>query len=181
MFDNVVSAKAIRPFWPFSSKGDIVLTSQRPEFLGAVNVQIKIPPMSNDEGTELFRRYLRRDVVDSGNIQTLTSELGGLPLAITHYAGYISISQMSVTEILASFQQRQHTAEIWSCHSNASMLQYERTLDTVWDFALDNLPDDARNLLDILSLLNPDAISEEMLLAYDGAVEARPGLSRGFS
>jgi hypothetical protein len=180
VFDNVVSVKSIRPFWPHSTHGAIIVTSQKQDFTGFTTAQTKVEPMSAEEGSALFLRYLRLNEGEQADVEALSSELGGLPLAITHYAGYIAVSRISIPEVLASFQRRQLTAEVWSCHSNASLLQYEKSLDTVWDFALREIPSDSRNLLDILSLLHADSIPETMLLADHSVLLLRSGLTKAF-
>ncbi|KAK7428465.1 hypothetical protein QQZ08_005084 [Neonectria magnoliae] len=43
--------------------------------------------------------------------------------------------------------------------------QYDRTLNTVWDLAFSVLGDEARSLMDVLAMLNPDSIPEDMLLS----------------
>lgn len=91
-----------------------------------------------------------------GQAEALSAELGGSPLAIAHYTGFCVASHMSLDEVLVTFQRRSMTAEVWSAHSDASLMQYERTLETVWDASLSGLSSNTRDLLNVLAFLNPD-------------------------
>jgi hypothetical protein len=112
--------------------------------------------------------------------EELSNELGGSPLAIAHYAGFAVASHMPLSEVLLSFQRRAMSAEIWSCNSNTSLMQYEKTLKTVWDAALDSLSPDSRELLDVLAFLNPDCVPEAFLRGEAGVLASRAGMSESF-
>jgi hypothetical protein len=84
-------------------------------------------------------------------------------------AGYISKSQSTLVEFSAMYKQRDQTQRIWSHNCRAWTYQYDRSLDTVWDIALAELPPAARALINVLAMLDPDQISEKMIF---GAVDA---------
>ena len=103
------------------------------------------------------------------NLQELSHALGGHPLAIAHFAGYVSQSQCTIEQILDSYQKRRNSSRIWSCADLTSVSSYDRTLDTVWDLAFQRLSPDAREILDIIAFLEADRIPEEMFIEHRGA------------
>ncbi|POR34399.1 Pfs domain-containing protein [Tolypocladium paradoxum] len=171
VFDNVQQVSILRRYWPRGAKGNVIITSQRPSFDEFTTKNIRIRPLTVEEGGSLILRQMHLDDGDEptrAKAEELSEELGGSPLAITHYTGFCVASHMSLVEVLRTFQQRSVSAEIWSCNSNTSVMQYERTLSTVWDTALSSLNDDARDLLDMLAFLNPDCIPEDFLRRKSG-------------
>jgi hypothetical protein len=144
---------------------------------------MRVRPFKVDEGTSLILRQMHLDETDKAaraEAEELSGELGGCPLAISHYVGFCVASHMSLGEVLRTFQQRSMSAEIWSCNSNVSVLQYERTLGTVWDTALNSLDDEAKDLLDVLAFLNPDCIPEDLLKSTSSHPTTESGLFDSF-
>lgn len=166
VFDNVQQVSLLRRYWPRSVKGNIVITSQRASFDEFTTKNFRIRPLTVEEGRTLILRQMHLEDGDEttrARAEELSEELGGSPLAITHYTGFCVTSHLSLTEVLRSFQQTSLAADIWSCDSNASAMQYERTLSTVWDTTLDSLSESERDLLDMLAFLNPDCVPEDFL------------------
>jgi hypothetical protein len=135
--------------------------------------EIELTPLTNQEGSELIRRHLRRGGSEQEIAEKLSKELGGLPLAIAHFAGYVAKSQCPLKHILESFQQRVKSSQIWSVGDITAVSGYDLTLATVWDLAFRRLSDDARLLIDIIAFLEPDYIPEVMFIGVEG--EAQPG------
>jgi hypothetical protein len=123
--------------------------------------------MSKKEGSELIRKHLRRGGSEDEAAQKLSVELGGMPLAIAHFAGYVSRSQCSLDQILESLQDRLKCSQIWAQKNPTSFSGYNRTLETVWDLAFRRLTADAREILEIIAFLEPDYIPEEMFVGQE--------------
>ncbi|KAF5001848.1 hypothetical protein FDECE_10837 [Fusarium decemcellulare] len=171
VFDNVQHVSVLRRYWPRGARGNAIITSQRPSFDEFTNEKLQIRSLTVEEGRSLILRQMHLEGGDESihaKAEELCEELGGSPLAIAHYTGFCVASHMSLTELVRTFQQRSMSAEIWSCNSNASVMQYERTLSTVWDASLSSLAGDARDLLNIVAFLNPDCIPEELLQRKPG-------------
>lgn len=132
-----------------------------PDSIATVSIPIK--PFSLEEGGDLVLSHMHLSNDARPQAEMLSSELGGLPLALVHYIGYCVASHLSLGELISTFQQRAMLAEVWSFNSNESVMQYERTLSTVWDDLLESLDSETRDLLDVLAFLNPDCISEDLL------------------
>jgi hypothetical protein len=67
-------------------------------------------------------------------------------------------SYMGLNDLLQTFQRRGMAAEIWSNASNASLMQYDKLSNNVWDATLSNLNPESSELLDFLSFLNLDRV-----------------------
>ena len=130
--------------------------------------EIALPSLGPEDGARLLLRHLRRlddktpkHVMDQAI--NISSSVGGLPIAISHMAGYIDKTQSSLEEFIDLHGSREHSREIWSGNHRASTYQYDRRLDQVWTIALDKLPEDAKAMMRLLAMLSPDRISEAML------------------
>ena len=143
------------------------MTTQNATLVNLASVEISLAPMRPEEGSAVIRKYLRRGGSEQEDAERLSGELGGHPLAIAHFAGYVARSQCSLQLILRSLRDRKYSSRIWAAGSVASLSGYARTLGTVWDLALTRLSKDARKLLNIISFLNPDSIPEEMFLGHE--------------
>ncbi|KAK0947709.1 hypothetical protein LTR29_000966 [Friedmanniomyces endolithicus] len=179
IYDNVTSVKLLRRYWPASSMGNIIVTSQRSDLHTVVNKAIKVAPLTTREGSTLVRRILGNAKADIESSEQLCEELGGHALAIAHYAGYAATTQLTARDVTAMFNQRHISPDVWSATSHSSFVQYERTLGTVWAITWPHINDDSRRLLDVLSLLNPESIPETYLEHTDAVVQ-REGLTRSF-
>lgn len=91
----------------------------------------------------------------------LSKALGGLPLAIAYFAGYVVKSQCTIQQISESLRQRFVSSEVWAAESVASINPYGHTLSTVWSLAWQRLSSDAQKLLNQIAFLNPDSIPED--------------------
>ncbi|OAQ99620.1 hypothetical protein LLEC1_04744 [Akanthomyces lecanii] len=172
VFDNAEHVSTIRRYWPHNPRGNVIVTSQKHSFGGLATSQVTVQPLSTEEGSSLILSHMHLDDSARPQAEELSVELGGCPLAIAHYAGFCVASHLTLQEILDTFQRRMMTAEIWSCSSNASLMQYEKTLKTVWDAALASLNPSSRELLDLLAYLDPDEIPEDFI-----GVMRRPSLT----
>lgn len=125
--------------------------------------------MSVQEGQQLFFAHLGRSITavpqhDVSIATSLSQELGGLPMALAHLAGYISQSQTSLESFRLQFHRRLQGSEIWNSGPTTTTAFHSQRLGALWDIAINALDQDSRELLEKVSFLNPDAIPEELLL-----------------
>ena len=170
VFDNVDEAITIVPFWPAGTCGSIIVTTQDATTVNLTSAAVNLNPMTVEEGSALIRKYLKRGQSEKSDAEQLSIELGGHPLAISHFAGYVTRSQCPLKHILQALQNRKHTLQIWSSERLADLNSNSRTLDTVWDLALTRLSEDAHWLLNMIAFLSPDSIPEIMFVAPEPAV-----------
>lgn len=169
IFDNVEEAtidalEALRPT-KSTKRSAIILTSQLEQHKHRVQSSLALKSLSDEDSVELLLKCLHRDrsevtEEDQKLLDEVSKMLGGLPLAIVHIGGYISESRHGLSYFRDFFKSRwQHYA--WGGKSVAE--QYHKRLEIVWDLALDELPPNARKLIDIMAYLNPDVIPEDWL------------------
>ncbi|PMD52524.1 pfs domain-containing protein [Hyaloscypha bicolor E] len=167
VFDNAEDASMIGKFWPSGVRGAIILTSQNPDFIQMTGNEILLQPMSPKEGCTLIQRYLRRGGSEQEASEGLSASLGGFPLAISHFAGYVARSQCSIDQISHSLKDRFHSSQIWTVENVASTSAYQHTLATVWDLAWLRLSSDSKELLYQVAFLNPDGIPQDLFIGND--------------
>jgi len=124
-----------------------------------------LKPFDRSDGSKLLLRHLRKDesLTQSTDASLISDELGGLPLAIAHVAGYLAESGASLGDCLELLKERRNSARIFSIAQPMTTFQYEKTFGTVWDVALQRLDQDALALIQVLSMMNPDGVPEDML------------------
>ena len=120
-------------------------------------------PFSEDEGRACLLAYLEKpnDVAESRDVLKLCRELGGLPIAIAHFAGFIIESQVEVKVVLEMLTRPDEASEIFNKKPETTS-EYKKPLNVVWDIALNELDRDALSLLRILSMMSADGVPEEM-------------------
>lgn len=161
MFDNVEDWQSLPEYWPSSASGSILVTSQHAEVAQLTHSEVKLEPLSDSVGAKLIMNYLKNE--SESNAKILVHELGGLPLAITHVAGYMLNSKVSIEDTLTLLKERTSSARIFSDRASAATWQYEKTLGVVWDASFQQLDQDSMRLLRILSMMSPDEVSENIV------------------
>ncbi len=164
VYDNVENASTIQKFWPASTRGAIIVTSQNPRLADNTKSQIDLQAMAPEEGSALIQNYLKRGGSEQQSAQKLSTSLGGLPLAIAHFAGYVARSQCPLDQICDSLKHRINSSQVWKVGSALPSSTYELTLNTVWDLAFSRLSTDSRKLLEFLAFLDPDQTPVEMFV-----------------
>ena len=148
-------------------QGSILITTQNPEVKQFTAHSIRLRSFSPSEGSSVLFNYLGLDAGSTtekeNNMSTsISEELGGLPMAIAHLAGYIDRKQCSLQTFLLLFHQKLGGSQIWNDDAPATTAHHSRKLAALWDLAIDSLDPKSRELLDTLAFLNPDSIPEEL-------------------
>lgn len=100
--------------------------------------------------------------------KSLTDRLGGHPLGLRQAAAIINQKDCMFGEFLDEFD-KQGTISLKSVGLGAELSKYLKSMDSM--FELEKLDQDVQALLDVLSLLDPDGISEHILLEAAAGVE----------
>ena len=120
--------------------------------------------MQPGEGSALIQTYLNRGASEQQSAELLSRSLGGLPLAIIHFAGYVARSQCPLSHILATLDSRMKSSQVWKSTHSLNDTSYRNTLNNVWDLAFNRLTKDAEKLLEFLAFLDPDQTPVEMFV-----------------
>ncbi|GAP92896.1 putative pfs domain-containing protein [Rosellinia necatrix] len=184
IFDNVESMEIIQPYWPVSSlNGAILVTSQMASLSQFIRYQIPLQPFSDDDCETLLLETLRLENPSPSQKEaalTISKFVGGLPIALAHIAGLMFSSHLSLDETVEMLR-RQNLSYLWPGERGSSTHAYENRLGEVWDMALKELNDVEKHLLNILSLLSPDSIPEELILSGEVLGIFAPDFSQKFS
>ncbi|CZR65067.1 uncharacterized protein PAC_14967 [Phialocephala subalpina] len=183
ILDNVDEPEILKEYWPFEGSGSILVTSRDPlakgrafrmtsghtlkpfeeresaEFLvGLTQNDSDDDDDDDDDGREQHPRH--HGAVPSEAI-SVAQRLGGLPLALTQMAGIINFKRLSYKDFLSQYDQGQRVKELHALRLGIQDTTYKHTLSSVW--ALDRLSRGALALLEVISLVDPDRIPEDIL------------------
>ena len=140
-------------------------------FAQVISFLVEPTPLSIEESSRLLlelthcKQPSKQEIASAKSISAM---VGGLPIAIAHMAGYMFTSKTNPKEL----QQMLETGEvydIWSKSKTWTTPLYEQTLDMVWHIALQELSTSAKELLYVISMLNPDGIPDELLFEWSSS------------
>ena len=144
------------------------MTSQVEELKHWTTFDHQMKSLDTETGANLLLEFVYphgRVPKEEGHSARYLSELfGGLPLALAHIGGYVSQQHLSLRKYRNLADRRYASA--WKGYPS-TVHEYEKRLESVFDIALTELAQaspKARNLVDIMAFLNPDSISEAMLM-----------------
>jgi len=166
VFDNADDIDVIGDYWPLDGPGSVLLTSRDPlgpNWITSINVE----PFSAEEATEYLIKLTNRedDSEDRESALDVAKRLGGLPLAISQMAGIIVRRDLQFAEFLAACDEKESQEDFLTSNSGGIIRRgsdYGHNLASVW--ALESLKH-GRALLDVLSLFDPDGITERTLVS----------------
>ncbi|KAL9052454.1 MAG: hypothetical protein Q9206_004305 [Seirophora lacunosa] len=166
VFDNFDSIKIFNQYRPICDPGSILIATQDSEIAATASVELPLKHLNDRDGTRLLLSYLKHN--DQGAVfeeaDHISNELGGLPLAIVHVAGYI----IPCHEPLEKFLKEYRSAFSQEIDNNYTILyeaQYEKTYAIAWSMALEDLESDTREFIDTLAFASADKVLEEIFLA----------------
>jgi hypothetical protein len=165
IFDNADDPMILADYWPQGS-GSILITSRDPL---AKNMFTRRPsgldlgPLSQQDSLSLFKRLT---TISNGPEDTaarqIADALGGLPLAISQMAGIIRRQDLTLSEFLELYTDHEEHASLYDTKFDTNLVTYPHSLSTVWAF--ERLKPQARQLLELISFLDPDVIREDLLM-----------------
>lgn len=172
IFDNVDNPDSLHDFWPTSGTGSILMTSRDPytkhrRYRNHVSRGgIDLDLLSMAESANLLQRlsdgYWDKDLSGNASFAALYERLEGLPLAIVQMSAFIQARQLTLQEVVDMLVKDQYAARVLGSNPGPYHSHYNHTVCTVW--ALDDLDNRAKCLLDVLSFLDPDNINEGLLM-----------------
>ena len=171
IFDNADDLSVLADYWPVTGTGSVLVTSRDPLAKSRTHIPLvqgfDLEPLSVNEAGSLLRQITGIDIekdVETSNI--IATNLSGLPLAINQIARTISRRNLSFEEFLELYNHQSIRLEI---HQSKNILD-SRSLYTLWAF--EDLSPVALGILNIVSFLDPDRITEKLLSATDSCRKA---------
>ena len=175
VFDNADDVHALSEYWPNQGRGSVLITSRDPiakAFFSTSPSGLDLAPFSAHDGRCMLRKLLRgTDQYHDHERQLaerITCSLGGLPLAIAQAAGIIRRQGLSLAEFIESYKDVLGHSGLHENKAPSERLErlerglYPHTVATVWAF--ESLRPSTKNLLSMISFLDPDAIQEMLLI-----------------
>ena len=163
IFDNVENHEILEQIWPASTKGSVIITCRSQSLaLKRTREVMKLQCFAAETGLEVLYSLTGlppSNEDDDTAARELCELLGGFPLAMVQISEFINDRGYSYREFLPVYKR---SAEKIFTRSAAPM-QYEYTLDTVWDMSFQKMSTESRALLDILAFFDPDIIPEWIL------------------
>lgn len=167
VFDNADDPSFLPSFWPSSIHGSIIITSRNPtaQEVNLAQHGIHLKAFSEDTGTEFLisilkdRHPLTTDDCDA--IESLSRYFGGLPLALRQAGSFMVHKKCSPSQFKRLYQSRFEEIDGYQ------IAEYDKTVADVWTMSSSALSDDARTILDTLSLLDPDSVPMEIFEVAD--------------
>ena len=159
IYDGVQDPDILNDYWPYDGPGSVLITSRNP-FSWARSLSLK--PFTSEEAIAFLLKLTGRNIstIEQESITSVSTRLGGLPLALTQMAGVILTKQLTFKQFLDSYNERENQRELLQFQSELKSLSYEHTVASVWAF--ENLKY-GRKLLNVLSMIDPDNIPERLL------------------
>lgn len=167
IFDNVDDPKILNDYWPVNGGGSVILTSRNPVSKDHIDLPthpLDITTFTHDESAAFLQRLSGRGF-ESDSLKScmrIARTLDGLPLAIWLMSGVIRRRQLSLTEFIGYYEQSPH--ELHLAKDMPGHDAYNLTISTVW--MLEALSETAIELLQVLALLDPERIQEEVLCQH---------------
>lgn len=181
ILDNVDDPAILSDYWPSEGIGSILVTSRDPLARGRefrVTAGVTLQPFEErdaakflvgltendsegDDESDDIKQQAGHQVAIPGDAIAIAQRLGGLPLALAQMAGVINRQYLSYKEFLSMYDQDQALKELHALNLGMQDTGYKHTLASVW--ALDRIGQGASSLLDVISLIDPDHIPEDLL------------------
>ncbi|OAL45507.1 hypothetical protein IQ07DRAFT_548245 [Pyrenochaeta sp. DS3sAY3a] len=154
VLDNMDDENGLKEHLPHYGRGCVLVTS-RSKTLTAVHKIIQADPMSPEDRTQLFRAITQRDN-EKEFVLDVADTLGRLPLALAQAAYFMKLSAKRFWKEIEEYRT-EHTNELGStatlsAHIEATLLSIQHTSQSALD------------LLMLMSLCDPDGISEVQLI-----------------
>ena len=163
IFDNADDLDVLKPAWPGSAAGFVLLTSRDANSafaLASGGCQIK--PFDLETGSAALLNFVGVNHESESNhsvARDITSVLGWLPLALSQIGGFIVQRKVPLQKFLALYERNSASVD----SRKAMSMNYDRTLATVWEMSLSSLSGNAKVLHLLLAFFNPDMIHESLL------------------
>ena len=183
VLDNADDANVLADFWPVTGVGSVLMTSRDPftrtqYFYPTAGLQLGA--LREEEGIELLKaltsRPGARDNVDNNDAaRRIVRRLGGLPLALYQIGAVIQRYGHTFSSFLAAYSRDVDYFELYD--ERRILRTYEHNLGSVWAF--DSIKDTAAmSLLQVISMLDPEGIHENLLININKLVIAEFPMSR---
>jgi tetratricopeptide (TPR) repeat protein len=157
VFDNAPDAESIRDYLPQGAIGHLLITSRDPNWGGTADV-LQVRQFQREESVDFLIEHTNE--TDRKLAGQLADLMGDLPLALEQARAYMTETGTSMAQYVELFQTRQ--AEMLGRGTDSQ--DYQHTVATTWELALEQLSPEAAALLNLCSFLAPDQIPQDVIV-----------------
>jgi NB-ARC domain len=176
VFDNVDDWSDIEEYIPVNmgkTNGSILITTRAPGLgpnpVPANHFRVDLKEMSMQEGQSLLIQGIQSDLKfekvrfhPEFRLAGEIAGLAGLPLAISHIAGYVKASGCTLAEFLELWNEWRRN-NLSAEPTDQSIASYE-ALGTIWNIGLSELGVESLRLLKIMAFVDSDNIQRDLLI-----------------
>lgn len=163
IFDNVEDHQILEQLWPASTNGSVIITCRSHSIAMKRTTEVMhLQCFAAGAGIEVLFSLTGLQPSsedDAAAARELCQLLGGFPLAMVQIGEFINERGYSYQELLPLYKRS--AAKIFA--RSVVPLQYEHTLNTVWDISFQSLSAEGKTLLNLLAFFDPDAMPEWLL------------------
>ncbi|MGV9868696.1 FxSxx-COOH system tetratricopeptide repeat protein [Rhodococcus koreensis] len=152
VFDNAEDPRSLRPYWPTTPTGRVLVTSRHPGW-GGIGGRLEVAVFTRAESLALLARQVPG--IDDETADKLAGELGDLRLALEQAAGYMEVNGTDPQRYLELFRVMRE--ELLAEGDGADHV----LLDATWQISLTQLAEDdpaAVQLLHRAAFLAPEPL-----------------------
>lgn len=188
IFDNVEAWKHIVRYIPRNlakGKGSVLITTRQQSLISIdaralqqVLHRIELEPLTLEEAGQFLLCSIDKRVtpldVPSHPDHALAVNIAGLvdrlPLALIMISGYVKVSRATLEDFLEIWDEKTKFRAKLSMRKDGKPRRYlsesglDNSIDLLWDIGISELPNTARNLLEILAFLDPENIQKDLLV-----------------
>ncbi|KAL5344308.1 hypothetical protein ACLOAV_010737 [Pseudogymnoascus australis] len=165
IFDNADDPMILADYWPQGS-GSILVTSRDPlakNMFTSRSLGLDLGPLTQQDSLTLFNHLTSISNEPEGDTaRQISDALGGVPLAISQMAGIIRRQDLTLSEFFELYTDHEEHASLYETKFDTNLVTYRHSLATVWAF--EKLKPQSRQLLELISFLDPDVIGEDLLM-----------------
>ena len=176
IFDNADNPIVLADYWPQGS-GSILITSHDPlakSIFRRTPSGLDLSPLTQQESLSLFHHLTAAfDESEGDTAQQISDALGGVPLAISQMAGIIRRQDLTLSEFFELYKDREEHANLYETKFDTNLVTYRHSLSTVWAF--ERLKPRTRQLLELISFLDPDSVGEDLLMRLAAELLSKDG------
>ena len=165
IFDNADDPMMLADYWPQGSES-IFVTSRDPLAKSMFTRRpsgLDLGPLSHHDSLALLNHLTMICNEPQDNItRQISSTFGGFPLAISQMAGIIRQQDLTLSEFFELYTDYEEHTRLYETKFNTDLVTYSHSLSTVWAF--EKLKPQAKQLLELISFLDPDLIKDDFLI-----------------
>lgn len=162
VFDNADKPDILQDYCPLSGNGSVLITSRDPlarTTPSIASLTIDIEPFQDAEAAAFLQQQSKIHREEEYSL-IIARKLGGLLLALSQMAAIIRYQYLSYSEFLARYEDEPDRRELLAFEAGVPRQEARGNVASIW--AIEQLDTEARTVLELCSILDPDCIQERI-------------------